>query len=64
MDLRNTNAKYERPITYSKKVMANVQKYVKGHGQGHPFELYGTIEKVIRNTYAKYESPTLSRNEL
>ena len=32
MDIRNI---YEHPVSYSNKVMANVQKYVKGHRQGH-----------------------------
>ena len=30
--------------------MANVkvfQKYVKGHGQGHMFEMYGSVGKVL-----------------
>ena len=40
-------AKYERPISYSEKVMVDVQKYVKGHGQGHMFKIYGTIGKAL-----------------
>ena len=43
MDIRNTYAKNERPVSYSKRVMANVQKYVKGHSQGHTFKIYCTI---------------------
>ena len=40
-------AKYERPMSYSKNIMANVQKKVLGHNQGHTFKLYGTIEKAL-----------------
>ena len=47
--------------------MVNVQKQVKSHGQGHTFKIYGNMchQKglVIRNIYAKYESP-LRRNKL
>ena len=46
-DIRNTYAKYECPISYGEKVMANVQKKVKGHGQGHTFKIYGTIRKAL-----------------
>ena len=45
MAIRNIYAKYERPVSYSKKVMANVQKKVKGHGQGYMFKMHGTIRK-------------------
>ena len=37
--------------------MANVkvfQKYVKGHGQGYKFKIYGMLESSCH--YAKYES--------
>ena len=47
MDIRNTYAKYEHPVSYSKKVMANVQKYVKCHGQGHTFKIYVMIGKAL-----------------
>ena len=60
LEIRKTNAKYERSICNSKKVEGNVQKPVKGHGQGHTFKIDDIIKKVlvIRNTYAKYKSPT------
>ena len=31
----------------SKKVMANVQKKGKGHGQGHTLKTYGTIGNTL-----------------
>ena len=34
LDMRNTYAKHEHPISYNKKVMANVKKTVKGHSLG------------------------------
>ena len=34
-------------MSYSKKVMANVQNLVKGHGQGHMLKIYGTIGKAL-----------------
>ena len=40
-------AKYECPISYSKKVMANVQNQVKGLDQGHTLEINGTIGKTL-----------------
>ena len=40
-------AKYERPVSYSKKVKANVQKYVKDYGQGHTLKICVTIEKGL-----------------
>ena len=46
-DIRNTYAKYESPISYSEKAMADVQKYVKGLGQGHMFKIDGTIGKAL-----------------
>ena len=45
--IRHTYAKYERPISYSTKVFANVQKKVKGHGQGLKFKHYGTVGKAL-----------------
>ena len=48
--IRNTYTKYKRPVSYSKKVMTNVQKWV-FHVQGHTFNIHVTIGKV-----AKYES--------
>ena len=46
--IRNTYcAKYERSLSYSKKVMANVQNLVKRHGAGHTFTTYGTIRKAL-----------------
>ena len=58
-DMRNTYAKYEHPIFYDKKVMANVQKKVTSHGLGHKFKnlWYRWKGLVIRNTYAKYKNP-------
>ena len=46
MDIRNTYAKYEHPVSYNKKVMDNVQKKVKGPGKGHTLKIYVTAEKV------------------
>ena len=42
--------------------MANdkvIQTWIKSHGQGNMFKIYGTIGKgvVIRNTHAKYKIP-------
>ena len=34
-------------MSYSKKVMANVQNYVKGHGEGHTFKINGSIGKAL-----------------
>ena len=45
--LRKAYAKYEHPISNSKKVIADVQKYVKGHFQGRMFKIYGTIGKAL-----------------
>ena len=46
--ISNTYAKYECPISYSKKVMTNVQNQVKGYGQGHMLKKnYGTVGKVL-----------------
>ena len=45
MDIKNTYAKYERPIVYSKIVMANVQKLVEG--QGHMLQIVGTARKAL-----------------
>ena len=37
--IRYTHAKYESPISYNKKVMANVKVFSKvGHGQGDRFK--------------------------
>ena len=47
MDILNTYAKEECPVCYSKKVMANVEKKVKGQGQGHMSKIYGTTGKVL-----------------
>ena len=44
---RNTYAKYERPVSYTKKVQANVQKYVKDHGQGHTLKICVTTGKAL-----------------
>ena len=47
--MRNTHAKYECPISWDKKVMANVkvfEKSVNGHGEGHMLKMYGTTEKA------------------
>ena len=43
---KGIHAKYERPISCSKKVIANVPKKIKGHGLGHKFKLFGTIGKA------------------
>ena len=48
--IRNTQVKYESPMSNGKKVMCKVevfQMYVKGHGQGHVIKIYGTIRKVL-----------------
>ena len=47
MNIRNIYAKYEHPVSYSKKAMANVQKQVKGHSQGHTFKIYVIIGKAL-----------------
>ena len=47
MALSKTYAKYERAISYSQKVMANVENYVKGRSEGHTFKIHGTIGKVL-----------------
>ena len=46
-DLRNTYAKYMNTISYSKKVIGDVQNYVKDNGEGHTFKIYGTIGKAF-----------------
>ena len=46
MTMSNTYAKYEHLVSYNKKVMHNVQKKVKGPGQGHTLKIYVTAEKV------------------
>ena len=46
-EIRNTYAKYEQPVVCSKIVMANAQKYVKGHGQGHMLKIVGTVGKAL-----------------
>ena len=46
MDIRNTFAKYECPDSCSKKVIVNVQKLVKGHGQGHTSKFMLPLEKL------------------
>jgi NifU-like protein involved in Fe-S cluster formation len=54
--------KYESPITYHSKDMANVkvfEKWVKRQGQSHKVKKNWYLEKglVIRKTHMKYESP-------
>ena len=47
---RNMNLKYESPITYHSKDIANVkvfEKWVKLQGQGHKVKNYGTNRKVL-----------------
>jgi hypothetical protein len=42
--------KYENPITYYSKDMANVkvfEKWVKLQGQGHKVKIFGTDSKVL-----------------
>jgi hypothetical protein len=49
--------KYESPIAYNSKDMANVkvsEKWVKLQGRGYKVKMACL---VIRNTHAKYESP-------
>ena len=46
MDIRNTYAKYEQSVVCSI-VMANAQKHVKGHGQGHMLKIVGTVGKAL-----------------
>ena len=65
MDIRNTYAKYERPVSCSKKVMGNVQKKVKGHGEVTRQNLcYHHKGLVLRNTFAKYEALSLRIKKL
>jgi hypothetical protein len=48
--IRNTHMKYESPITYHSKDMANVKvfgKWVKLQGQGHKVKTFGTNIKVL-----------------
>ena len=55
-NVRNTYSKYKRPISNSKKVMAYVQKLGR---RSHVQNLwFYRKDLVIKNTYAKYESPT------
>ena len=57
LDIRNTYAKYERPIPYSKKAMANIQKLVEGHSRSRSHDenlWYCRKGLVIRNTRKKY----------
>ena len=44
---KNTYVKYEDPVSDSKKVMTNVQKWIKGHGQDHTFKIYVIIGKAL-----------------
>jgi hypothetical protein len=59
--IRNTHMKYQSPITYHSKVIANVNvfnKYVKLQGQVHMVKNFNTSRSlVIRNTHTKYQSP-------
>ena len=34
-------------ISYGKKVIGDVQNYVKDNGEGHTFKIYGTIGKAF-----------------
>jgi hypothetical protein len=46
----NTHLKYESPITYYSKVMANVKvfkKWVEVQGQGQEVKNFGTNRKVL-----------------
>ena len=43
MNIKNTYVKYKHPVSDSKKVMTNVQKWMKGHGQDHTFKIYVII---------------------
>jgi hypothetical protein len=55
---RNMHMKYESPITYNSKDMANVkvfEKWVKLQGLGQKL-WYQKKALIIRNTYTKYES--------
>ena len=59
MDIRNTHAKYKRPIAYSKKLMVdNVEYYVKGHGKGHTLNIYhaGHTRKASRISKAAVDN--------
>ena len=50
LNVRNTHALYESPMSYGKAVMCRFkvfQIYVKGHRQDHMLKIYSIIGKVL-----------------